>query len=209
VVTIEKPVLNETYDIKASTLVRCIFGPLKCALEVKGRVLYQLDLDVGRLVILAICETLLVYTTIPSNLRTSNLLVDATQTSIHSLALEAEVRKAEKAVEQTPMTEWADRLSRDTCHVCSWFSVPDRRTAFQSQIFRWLRVGSVTNAGCFDPFDFGSSDASGTLQLMGQGMRGLTRLLITDTASTVTTVIRVLHTLTRGLRPVRYKLIHH
>ena len=47
---------NETHNIKASTLVRCIFGPLKGTLEVEGRIINQLDLDVGRIVILAICD---------------------------------------------------------------------------------------------------------------------------------------------------------
>ena len=51
---IEKPVANEAYDVKSSTFVRRIFGSLKGAFEVKGRIIYQLNLDVGGLVVLAI-----------------------------------------------------------------------------------------------------------------------------------------------------------
>ena len=47
---------NETYDIKASTLVRRTFGPLKGALEVERGIVYQVNLDVGRLVVFAICS---------------------------------------------------------------------------------------------------------------------------------------------------------
>ena len=47
---------HETYDIKASTLVRRTLGPLKGTLEVEGRIINQVDLDIGRLVILAICN---------------------------------------------------------------------------------------------------------------------------------------------------------
>ena len=52
---IEKLPPNETYDIKLATFVRCALRPLKVALEMEGRVVYQLDLDVGGLVVLAIC----------------------------------------------------------------------------------------------------------------------------------------------------------
>lgn len=47
---------HETYDIEASTLVRRTLGSLKGTLEVEGRIINQVDLDVGCLVILAICS---------------------------------------------------------------------------------------------------------------------------------------------------------
>ena len=80
----EQPLLNKTYNFKAPTLVRCTLGPLKDALKVEGRIIYHLDLDVRRLVVLAICKTLLVHRTVTTEVRTSNLLVNATHTGIHS-----------------------------------------------------------------------------------------------------------------------------
>ena len=55
VAMIEKLLPNETYDIKLATFVRCALRPFKVALEMEGGVVYQLDLDVGGLVVLAIC----------------------------------------------------------------------------------------------------------------------------------------------------------
>lgn len=78
VATIENSLLNKTHNIETPTFVRRVLGPLKSALEMKGRIVYQVDLDVGRLVVLAVCKTLLVHTIVASNLRTSDLLVDAT-----------------------------------------------------------------------------------------------------------------------------------
>ena len=47
---------DETYNIKASAFIRRILGPEEGSLEMERRVFYQLDLDVGRLVVLAICN---------------------------------------------------------------------------------------------------------------------------------------------------------
>ena len=55
-----------TYNVKVSTLVRCTFGPLKAALEVEGRIIYQIYLNVRCLVVLAICNAKPCITSIPT-----------------------------------------------------------------------------------------------------------------------------------------------
>ena len=85
------PEEEKTHDIKVSALVSRTLGPLKAALEVERRVVYQLDLDVGRLVVLAICADPRVMDSKSSRRfpsfqgagRTGDFLVDAAQAGIH------------------------------------------------------------------------------------------------------------------------------
>ena len=79
----ERTSSNATYNVKMTTLVRCILGSLKGALEVERRIIHQLDLDVGRLVVLAICDpqvttVLATRTPVPApSGHTGNLFVNA------------------------------------------------------------------------------------------------------------------------------------
>ena len=88
---------NETYNIKASAFVRCALGPLEGALEMERGIVYQLDLDVGCLVVLAIWNVPSHSINpggrrfrVPGGGRTGDLLIYATQASIHGSAFEAD-----------------------------------------------------------------------------------------------------------------------
>ena len=49
---------RRTYDLEAAALVWRVLGPIKRPNEVKWTVIYEVDRDLGRLVVLAICHEL-------------------------------------------------------------------------------------------------------------------------------------------------------
>jgi hypothetical protein len=146
---------EKTHDIKVSALVSRTLGPLKAALEVERRVVYQLDLNVGRLVVLAICADPRVTDSKSSQTvrfpsfrgagRTGDFLVDAAQAGIHgSTVVRADAKGLDGrsgGCEEAPGADGIDFRSR----------VVTALNAFRP---------SVT-AGCFE------SDASVTLPSVG------------------------------------------